>query len=123
MRFDLSSFHGDAIVKALFVVVVASILSLTGSAFFGARFIKTKLFGHLMLQTVQNKEDGYIGVDASEFELIGREGIAATILRPSGKVEIDSDLYDATAETGYIEKGEKVRVVKFETAQLFVRKV
>lgn len=121
--FDLSSFHGGAIVRALFVVVVASILSLTGSAFFGARFIKTKLFGRLMLQTVQNKEDGYIAVDASEFELIGREGIAATILRPSGKVEIDSDLYDATAETGYIEKGEKVRVVKYETAQLFVRKV
>ena len=62
-------------------------------------------------------------MDASEFELIGREGIAATILRPSGKVEIDSDLYDATAETGYIEKGEKVKVVKYETAQLFVRKV
>ena len=40
----------------------------------------------------------------------------------SGKVEIEGYIYDATAETGYIDKGEKIEVVRFETAQLFVRK-
>jgi len=42
---------------------------------------------------------------------------------PVGKVEINDTIYDATAETGYIEKGQKVKVIRFETAQLFVGKV
>ena len=32
-------------------------------------------------------------------------------------------LYDATALTGYIDKDELVEVVKYEAAQLFVKKV
>ena len=63
-----------------------------------------------------------MGVDMSEHALVGKHGIAFTILRPSGKVEIEGNVYDATAETGYIDKGEKIEVIRFETAQLFVRK-
>ena len=63
-----------------------------------------------------------IGTEVAEKNLAGKIGTAFTILRPSGKVEIDGDVYDATAETGYIDKGEKIEVVRFETAQLFVRK-
>ena len=53
----------------------------------------------------------------------GKTGIAHTMLRPSGKVMIEGEIYDATALTGFIDKGEAVEVVKYETAQLFVRKV
>ena len=51
---------------------------------------------------------------------IGKTGHAATILRPSGKVEIDNALFDAVALYGYIEKGAAVKVVKYENAQLYV---
>ena len=54
--------------------------------------------------------------------MVGRTGVAHTILRPSGKVRIGDDVYDATALTGYIEKGDPVVVVKYETTQLFVQK-
>ena len=63
-----------------------------------------------------------MGVDMSAHKLIGKEGTAFTVLRPSGKAEIEGNVYDATAESGFIEQGEKVVVVKYETAQLFVRK-
>lgn len=63
-----------------------------------------------------------MGVDMTAKNLVGKEGIAFTVLRPSGKIEIEGNVYDATAESGYIEHGEKIVVVKFETAQLFVRK-
>ena len=80
------------------------------------------MFQTLVLNTTQQASKGYTGVDDSENKLIGKTGIALTILRPSGKVEISGNVYDATAEIGFIEKGENVIVAKFETSQLFVRK-
>jgi membrane-bound serine protease (ClpP class) len=52
--------------------------------------------------------------------LIGKEGKTATILRPSGKVIIDSACYDAISESGFIEKNTNVVVVRFENAQIYV---
>lgn len=51
---------------------------------------------------------------------IGKEGIAFTVLRPSGKVMIDNELYDGVSDLGFIEKGTKVKVVRFENAQVYV---
>lgn len=114
---DSSSF-----IKAMFTVVVAMVLALTASIYLGGKLIHSKVFGHLVLSTTQDASQGYVGTDMSETRLVGMYGTAYTILRPSGKVEINGEVYDATAQTGYIEKGDRVQVVKFETAQLFVKK-
>ena len=53
-------------------------------------------------------------------ELIGKEGIAQTVLRPSGKVWIEGKVYDGISESGFVEKGEPIVVVKSENAQLYV---
>lgn len=53
-------------------------------------------------------------------QLIGKEGMAATILRPSGKVSIEGELYDGVSESGFIEKGTPIKVVRFESAQVYV---
>lgn len=52
--------------------------------------------------------------------LIGKEGIAATDLRPSGKILIDNMHYDGVSRSGFIEKGAQVTVVHFENAQVYV---
>jgi|MGYP000260234408 membrane-bound serine protease (ClpP class) len=52
--------------------------------------------------------------------LVGKEGTAATVLRPSGKVSVDGVFYDGISESGFIEKGGKVKVVRFENAQVYV---
>lgn len=52
--------------------------------------------------------------------LIGKEGTAFTVLRPSGKVMIDGELYDGVSDLGFIEKGTQVKVVRFENAQVYV---
>ena len=54
------------------------------------------------------------------FDLVGKEGTAATVLRPSGKVIIDGTYYDGVSDSGFIEKGAKVTVVRFENAQVYV---
>ncbi len=55
--------------------------------------------------------------------MIGKEGVAATVLRPSGKVSIDGELYDGVSDSGFIEKGTPVRVVRFENAQIYVQAI
>ena len=52
--------------------------------------------------------------------LVGKTGTAFTVLRPSGKIEVEDDIYDATALTGFVEKGETIRVVKYEASQALV---
>jgi membrane-bound serine protease (ClpP class) len=54
--------------------------------------------------------------------MIGKTGIARTILRPSGRIEIDGEIFDAKAEISYIEKGEKILVIRDEAGQLYVVK-
>jgi membrane-bound serine protease (ClpP class) len=52
--------------------------------------------------------------------ITGRTGIAETVLRPSGKVRIDDEWYDGVSESGFIEKGATVKVVRFENSQVYV---
>ncbi|HAH56950.1 MAG TPA: serine protease, partial [Bacteroidales bacterium] len=61
--------------------------------------------------------------DSQYTEMLGQTGETYTILRPAGKVMINGKMFDAVAQTGYIDKGEAVRIVKYENAQLIVRKV
>jgi membrane-bound serine protease (ClpP class) len=111
-----------AFVSSIFIVIIASFLSLVISFYLGRKILTTTVFGHLALDTVQEKAEGYTSADLQYADMVGKKGKALTILRPVGKVIIEEEVYDATALTGYIEKGESVEVVKYETSQLFVRK-
>ena len=77
----------------------------------------------MALTSVQNKEDGFVGVPMEIKEMIGKTGVADTVLRQSGKVRIDDKMYDAISEYGFIEKGEKIRVIRYESGQVYVTKV
>ena len=54
--------------------------------------------------------------------LINLEGTSLTELRPSGFIIIDSQKYDALAESGYIPKDTAIKVVKVEGSKIFVRR-
>jgi len=121
--FDFEMTMPGEVVTAGLTVVIATVLGLFGSIMLAKRMLSTSMLSHLVLASTQQRTEGFIGVDATDVAFVGREGIAYTVLRPSGKVEIDGDIHDATAMSGFIDKGEHVRVVKHETAQLFVRKI
>jgi len=120
--FDFEMTMPTQIINAFLTVLLATVGGFFGSIYLAQKFVTTSMMSSMVLSSVQKKEDGFVGVDAKEHEMIGKQGITFTILRPSGKVEIDGDIYDATALTGYIDKGQSIQVVKYETAQLFVRK-
>jgi membrane-bound serine protease (ClpP class) len=113
-----------AVVKSFFIVVVSIFLGLVLSIWLGGKlFASRKIFAGLSLDRDMKSEEGFIGVESKPRELIGRTGVADTILRPAGKVIIDNEIYDAKAEYGFISKGEKVKVVRYETGQIYVIKI
>ncbi|TVR40476.1 MAG: nodulation protein NfeD [Bacteroidia bacterium] len=120
--FDFTGVPMTDVVMAFMIVIIAFTLSIISSFYLGRRLFTTNRFGELALNTVQETASGYTSADVTMKTLIGKNGVAFTMLRPSGKVEIDDDIYDATALTGFIDKGEPVRVVKYETSQVFVVK-
>lgn len=113
----------DSIAQAFFTVITAMLLSMVGSIYLGKKMFTTTVFGHLALDSVQAKEDGFTSSDQHYVDVIGMEGIAETVLRPSGKVEIEDEIYDAFSEAGFIEKGSKVKVTGYINAQLKVREI
>lgn len=120
--FNFDGIPAGGFAKAFFTVIIASFIALIGSFYLGRKLFTTNHFGALALDTVQDKTDGFTSANYMLDDLIGKQGITLTILRPSGNIEIDNELYDAVAQTSYIEKGEKVVVVKHENMQLVVRK-
>jgi len=120
--FNFDGIPAARFAKSFFIVIIASFLSLVSSFYLGRKLFTTNRFGALALDTVQDKNQGFTSADTTLDSLIGKEGIAATILRPSGSVMIDNEMYDAVALTSYIEKGEKIIVVRYENMQLIVRK-
>jgi len=120
--FEFGTHNLQQIIQAIFIVAIAAFLALIGSFYFSRKIFTTTAFGQLALDTVQKADEGYTSADQKYRSMLGRKGVAHTVLRPSGKVLIDSDIFDATSDSGFIEKGEQVTVVKHETAQLFVRK-
>lgn len=121
---DFTGVPAREIMVAFMIVIIALFLSITTSFYIGKKlFTQTSRFKGLALNTVQETESGYSSASPQMKNLLGKTGTAFTVLRPSGKVEVDDDIYDATALTGYIEKGEAIKVVKYETSQVFVVKV
>ena len=78
--------------------------------------------GRLALVKTQQAEEGYTSATTGYQDMLHKNGVAKTILRPAGKVDIEGDMYDATALTGYIEKDEQIIVVGYQTGQLVVKK-
>jgi membrane-bound serine protease (ClpP class) len=124
VRFDFSGVDASAVLASFSIVFTAIFLSLISSYFITVSVFghNTRLFGQLALATEQKSEMGYTTANTGLKALIGSRGVASTMLRPVGKIEIDEIPYDAAAETGWIKKGDDVLVTGYINAQLIVRK-
>lgn len=120
--FNFTWVPAGEVIKAFLIVIISFFVSLSLSFYLGQKLFTTTQFGELALTSVMQTTSGYSSANAMMKGMVGKQGTTTTMLRPSGKIEIGDDIYDATALTGFIDRGEKVRVVKYETSQLFVVK-
>ena len=116
---DFSMVTTAAIMEAMFVVMFAV---------FGAMILTFMAVKHvfynskygLSLSMQMKYEDGYSSTQKNLDTIVGKQAIAATILRPSGKISVDGVKYDAICRESFIEKGSEVLVVDFVNGQLIV---
>lgn len=121
LEFEYSPVFWGLLGRSFFMVTTVSAISLFMSIWLGGKILKSSRFSQLSLNTVQDIEQGYIGIDSSIIALKGKFGVATTDLRPSGTVEIDGRFYDAKACDGFIQVGTKISVVRVEMAQIYVK--
>lgn len=119
--FDFRPVEMSILVRSFLISVIASTVSVVGSILLAVKLFQTNAFSSLVLQTSQNKSEGYTSASKENSDIIGSVGVAYTDMMPSGKIEINDRIYDAASETGFIEKGQKVRVTDYTASNLKVR--
>jgi membrane-bound ClpP family serine protease len=95
--------------------------------FFARHFGSMPLVGRLVLQDTDPEAGG--GLLAAMASPVlgpvapGEEGVAITPLRPSGRVQFEQDVLDASADFDYVDAGSRVRVVRVEGLRIVVEAV
>jgi membrane-bound serine protease (ClpP class) len=120
VNFDFEPVETGGIGKALLTVVSGVALGFGMVLYLSTRIGAKGLLRNIALNTNLENEAGYIGVSMENKALVGRQGVARTDLRPSGKVTIDGVTHDAVSEGGFIAKDSTVVVIKYEMGQLYV---
>ena len=121
--FSLTHLNADAVWSSMVIFIAGVVLAI------GAIWYLTSSYGpkwvrrHTELLLTLQVKDGYVGVDMSPARYIGLEGSAVTDMRPAGKVEINGEILDAVAAQGFIHAASRVRVIKYENAQIYVREL
>lgn len=101
-------------------VVLSAVIITTLMIFILARFLPKSTLMKKMALTEDTKD---YHSSASYNELLLKEGIAYTLFRPAGMLEIDGKKYDAVSEGEFIEKGDHVKVVLVEGNRIVVKRV
>lgn len=105
---------------------VAAVGGVTGGMllliFGGAKIVETKAFKKISLNESQKSADGFT-VNSNAQLLLNKKGVVHTVLRPSGKILIEGEVYDAFTRGEYIEKGEQVEIIGTEGVTLRVKRV
>jgi membrane-bound serine protease (ClpP class) len=121
-NFDFTFVASEQLMKSLISVLIGMIgagifIALTWNKIIGSRGVQ-----RMVLTNTFESSEGYHSPNQSE-HLIGKVGIAHTPMKPTGRVIIEDNVYDAQARDGYIEKGEQVIVINQSTFSLMVKKI
>ncbi len=121
--FDFSFVGGEQIFISI-VTVLAGLLGAIIVMFFGgARLLNSGVFKRIALQEVQDADAGFTSTFYKEKSMIGLQGKTYTRLRPSGRVEIDGNIYDAYTRGNFIDEGVDIEVISDEGTSLKVKEV
>lgn len=112
----------DSVMSAVIITIV--VLALLGILMAVLLWLMShgKLKSSIVLEDEQKKTEGYISSSDLQY-LLGRQGVAATDLRPAGIAKIDDIKFDVMSEGNYISAGTKVEIIRVEGAKLVVREL
>ncbi len=104
-------------------VGIAAVMIPTVLIFAYRIFPKTR-FGKSVTLTPPKRQQGDAIPDTSELkEMLGKVGVVITPLRPVGMCDFAGKRVECVAESGYVDKDKKVKVIDVESTQLTVRMI
>jgi membrane-bound serine protease (ClpP class) len=115
--FDFGEVRMPDVSRSLLTVMSGIILGFALMIYLSSRIGEAGFFKKIALDA---RIDASIVSPEERNSLPGKTGIAVTVLRPSGKVMINNEIYDAIAETAFIDEGATVTVTRQEAAQIYV---
>ena len=118
--FDFTFVDLDDIMIATIVASIGVFGGLALLFFIGVKFTETKMFARVALTDTMSRNEGYTS-NFNKESMIGKEGVAHTVLRPSGKVNIAGEIYDAYTRGDYIDKDVEIIVTSEEGTSLKVK--
>ncbi len=118
--FTMDTYFFGMLFKSIVIVISLAFFALLISIIAATQIINSAPFSFMALHADQQKSEGFVSFDSNLADLVGKIGVAITDLRLSGKIQIEDTMYDAISISMYIEKGQQVKVVKFENGQLHV---
>ncbi|MDO4661679.1 MAG: NfeD family protein [Tissierellia bacterium] len=106
---------------AAIITLLLSFVAIIGMVYIFLRLgYSANIFDRAILKTSLNTQEGYNSKKRHD-DLIGKEAISVTVLRPSGKIKIDDKIYDAITEGVYVPKNEIVEVVSTKNSEIIVK--
>lgn len=117
IRFSLDGVLPIQLFRAVMIVLGGMGLGVTLIIYLTSKIGKP---GMLNKAALHADEEGFVSVPMDPLQLVGKTAVAATILRPSGKILLEGAYYDAISLKGFIERGEEVVVKRYENFQLYV---
>lgn len=109
---DISVFSGMIFVMADIVILPVILIA-------GLRLLARSPFA---LKSDLSSKSGYASYDEKTAGYLGKEGTAATDLRPAGTAIIEGKRLDVVTRGDYIEKDSQVKVSAVEGGRIVVRK-
>lgn len=105
-----------SILTALLVAVIGMVILMK---FFGK---KMTMLNKMVLKDATDTESGYVS-NINRLELLGKEALTSTPLRPAGAIMLDGERIDVVSEGGYIDARKTVIIIKVEGSRIVVREV
>jgi membrane-bound serine protease (ClpP class) len=113
----------QAVVLTAVGQVAASLLVAIAASLALLRFVPRMPFGRrLVLEAELPTHEGFVSAPPTDREWLGREGRAASPLRPAGIATIDGERVDVVSDGDFIEAGEPIVVSRVDGNRIVVRR-
>ena len=119
--FDFEWVSSTQLLEALLTVTLAALAAVGLVFWLTPKVNEWGAFKHLALATTQDRAQGFTASIYSE-NLVGKIGTVHSRLRPSGKIELNGEIFDAYSRGEFLEKGEAIEVISTEGTSLRVKK-
>lgn len=110
-------------VSALYVLSGGLVLAGVGIWTIAERLSENTLWKKISLAFNLTSQKGYVSSQERLTKWEGATGVARSVLRPAGKVEIDGHILDAVTEGDFVEAQKPVLVVRAESNRIVVREI